>query len=74
MARHRCNKSANGADWSICSVCDGRIHLAGCTSKRDKHKDCCRQRHEMLAGQGVTVWRTDESQSMFDVDNKTWCE
>lgn len=74
MARHRCNESANGADWAICSVCDGRIHLAGCASTRDKHRDCCRQRHEMLSEQGVMVGLTDESQPMFDADNKNWCE
>lgn len=62
---HKCNKSANGKGWSICQACDGRIHLQGCTSKRDPKKDCCRERHEVLWGAGQTFGIHDASLPMI---------
>lgn len=72
--RHECNKGANNVAWSICCVCEGRIHLPGCTSKRDRKKDCCEARHKMLAEQGHLFGLSDSSQPMYDQINKTWAE
>lgn len=63
--RHNCNKAANGTSWNLCAACEGRIHSPGCTSKRDKRKDCCEARHVMLHEQGQTTWINDESQPML---------
>ena len=52
-------------DWPHCCICDGRIHDEGCTSKRNKDKDCCPARHKMLHDQGVTRGMYDESQAMW---------
>jgi hypothetical protein len=41
-------------DWPRCTVCDGRLHDQGCTSKRRKEIDCCPARHKMLHDQGIT--------------------
>jgi hypothetical protein len=61
MERHKCDKFG----WSICCVCQGRIHLAGCTSRPNKQKDCCKARHVMLYDQGHRVGLDDSSQPML---------
>ena len=64
--RHQCGKAANGRAWQICTVCDGRMHLTGCTARMDPAKDCCTARHKMLFEQGQTVGLNDSSQPMWD--------
>ena len=61
--RHKCNRPDG---WAFCTTCEGRIHLPGCTSKRDKHRDCCRERHEMLNSQGITKGIRDSSVGMLE--------
>lgn len=51
--------------WPMCTVCDGRIHLATCTAKMNKHKDCCPERHKMLYDRGYTQGVYDKSQPMW---------
>ena len=63
--RHDCGRTANGWAWTHCSVCNGRIHEPGCTSRRNRLKDCCKARHEMLAAQGHTFGLADSSQPMI---------
>ena len=68
MARHQCAAYSvvNGKpSWTICTACEGRIHLAGCTTKRNKHRDCCRERHEMLHAAGQTHGIADASIPML---------
>jgi hypothetical protein len=71
-AKHRCNKSSNGVTWNLCIVCEGRIHNAGCTTKRDKSKDCCEARHKMLHDAGQTIGITDLSFKMYDPGKPSW--
>lgn len=52
MSHHECRFKVNGVEWAICGDCNGRIHMSGCTSKRNKHRDCCKERHRMLFDQG----------------------
>lgn len=59
--RHECGRSG----WQTCTACDGRIHLAGCTSRPDPKKDCCESRHKMLAAQGHTKGLADASVDML---------
>lgn len=54
--RHNCGK--NG--WQICAACRGRIHLAGCTSKRKVAYDCCADRHWKLALDNQIIWGSPE--------------
>lgn len=61
--RQRHNCAADG--WSNCCICDGRIHLPGCTSRMDKRRDCCPERHKMLHDQGQIRGLYDDSQAMW---------
>ena len=63
IKRESCKYRHNG--WPMCTVCDGRIHEPSCTSKRNKHKDCCQARHELLYQQGQTVGLYDAGQPML---------
>lgn len=60
--KHICNP---GGEWPMCCTCDGRIHFADCTSRMDKHRDCCKARHEMLHSQGQTTGIFDSSLPML---------
>jgi hypothetical protein len=71
MARHEC-RNTNDNQWQHCSVCNGRLHLPECTSRRDKNKDCCEARHRMLFEQGQLVGLFDRNLPMYDVNNPTW--
>lgn len=65
---HQCTNKhpiTGKAKWIYCIVCDGRVHLDGCTIKRNKHKDCCKKRHEMLYNQGHKVGICDSSIPML---------
>lgn len=62
--RHQCTNPGTN-DWSHCCICDGRIHLDGCTSKRNRQKDCCPARHKMLHDQGHTRGLADSSFLMW---------
>ena len=55
--RHDCQRSTNGREWQICPVCDGRVHMAGCTARRNPKCDCCKRRHKALYEAGETVAR-----------------
>jgi hypothetical protein len=59
---HTCN--ANG-EWSYCCVCDGRIHLDDCTTRKDQTKDCCPKRHKMLFDNGHVRGLGDSSMAMW---------
>ena len=52
-------------EWPMCCTCDGRMHDPGCTSRRDKHRDCCPARHKMLYDAGQVRGIYDESQAMW---------
>lgn len=73
---HKCGKSNsyNSAKdtWFTCTVCDGRVHQKGCTSKRNPLKDCCKERHLMLYNQGHKKGIVDSSFDMLDENN--WCK
>lgn len=70
--RHDCAQALiiNGRReaWAECATCGGRMHLEGCTSRRDKKKDCCPARHEMLYQQGHHWGLYDRSQPMLDAN------
>lgn len=59
---HKCNPLGQ---WSHCVICDGRIHLAGCTTRPNKHKDCCPARHKMLYDSGHARGLNDSSFLMW---------
>ena len=61
--KDKCYGGKNG--WHICTVCEGRIHDAGCTTKRNKYKDCCAERHELLNKMGITKGIADSSFPML---------
>lgn len=66
MARHECNKDAFGRrDWPTCTACNGRIHEPGCTTRKNKHRDCCKARHLMLLEQGHEFGLVDDAVSML---------
>jgi len=69
---HQCQRASNGKYWAVCCVCNGRIHLLGCTAKMDPKKDCCEARHKILFEQGQTVGINDPSQPMWDQECLTW--
>ena len=52
-------------EWPMCCTCDGRQHDAGCTSRRDKNRDCCPARHKMLHDAGQVRGIYDDSQAMW---------
>jgi hypothetical protein len=58
--------------WNYCVVCEGRIHLQNCTSRRNPEKDCCLARHKMLHEQGQTKGLIDSSLTMYDPNNPTY--
>lgn len=68
--RENCGRAANGTDWCICAACGGRIHNPGCTTKRNKQRDCCPERHKMLHDQGRTTWNGG-NEPMY-VEGQTW--
>lgn len=37
---HECNKQG----WATCATCNGRLHLPGCTARKDPSKDCVPER------------------------------
>jgi hypothetical protein len=51
--------------WPHCCICDGRMHLPGCTSRMNKQKDCCPERHKMLYDAGQVRGLTDDSMAMW---------
>lgn len=61
MSRHNCGQDG----WHICPICNGRIHEDGCTSKLDKQKDHCPERHKMLHDTGQTRGLADNSFFMW---------
>ena len=61
MARHFCGMD----DWHECCVCDGRIHLPGCTTRPRVDRDCCPARHKMLFNQGKLRGLADTSHLMW---------
>ena len=63
--RHECSKAANGKYWSLCVVCEGRVHLSGCTTKRNPSRDCCEARHVKLHNAGQTRGIGDSSLPML---------
>jgi hypothetical protein len=56
--------------WPMCTVCQGRIHLSTCTSKKNRLKDCCDARHKMLYEQGHTHGLDDNSVVMWTPEAK----
>jgi hypothetical protein len=64
-AREQCNRETNGKHWAHCCICNGRMHTPECTSKRDRNKDCCEERHKMLWNAGQKVGIGDDSQPML---------
>jgi hypothetical protein len=67
---HKCYGGKNG--WAICTACLGRIHWPCCTSKKDKHKDCCIERHKMLFEQGQIHGLDDSSLTIYDPKTGAW--
>lgn len=51
-----------------CTVCCGRVHLPGCTTKPNRQKDCCESRHKMLFDQGQTRGIDDRSFVMWSTN------
>ena len=60
--RHDCTTDG---EWAHCTVCNGRIHKEGCTTRRKKQIDCCPQRHKMLHEQGHVRGLADDSYLMW---------
>jgi len=58
---HACGK--NG--WAECTVCRGRIHQVGCTTRKRPQIDCCQLRHRILHDTGQTTGLDDRSQMML---------
>lgn len=64
--RHECGIDGLGRRaWAYCTVCNGRIHEDGCSSRKDKNRDCCKARHVMLYEAGHTKGICDDSQDML---------
>lgn len=73
MERKReCNKAGGGREFPMCCSCDGRIHLPGCTTKRNRNRDCCLARHKMLHDAGQTRGIYDGSLEMWTPEMKEW--
>jgi hypothetical protein len=68
MNRHNCG---NGVNWPMCVVCNGRIHLEGCTTKRRHALDCCATRHAKLYTQGQVRGVFDDSFLMWSPEHPT---
>jgi hypothetical protein len=69
---HECAKWSDGSrQWSYCVVCEGRIHMAGCTSRRSALKDCCPARHKMLHDSGKKRAIADHSFLMWTAEHTT---
>lgn len=66
LMRHNCNKQDGKQGWSYCATCNGRIHLDGCTARKNKKLDCCEARHEML-------YNTGQSRGIADDSMVMWC-
>ena len=60
---HQC-KQKNG--WAECTACGGRIHLPGCTTKKKKEIDCCKDRHIDLYNNGQEVGIYDAGLKMLE--------
>jgi hypothetical protein len=56
-------------NWVHCCVCNGRMHLEGCTSRKDKNKDCCPARHKMLHDAGQVRGIADDSMAMWSSEH-----
>ena len=68
MMRHNCGYQdlvGNKNTWRTCSVCDGRIHMEGCTTKKNPKKDCCKTRHLQLIKKGHVKGLYDSSVPMW---------
>lgn len=61
MTRHDCGPRG---EWSHCCICDGRIHLDGCTSRRTL-SDCGPARHAFLFARGHVRGINDSSFLMW---------
>lgn len=66
MAKNQNHLCSNFGGWRICTACKGRIHQPECTSRKDKHKDCCPARHKMLHDGGMTYGIDDNSVKMWE--------
>ncbi len=64
--RHNCTTAGT---WSTCVVCDGRIHLDGCTTKRRSSIDCCPTRHKLLFDRGQVRGIWDSSFLMWSPEH-----
>jgi hypothetical protein len=62
---HDCKNQVNGKCWPLCCACEGRFHLPGCTTKKNKYKDCCEARHKMLYEEGHEFGIVDASIPML---------
>jgi len=60
----------NQGDWMECTACKGRIHLPGCTTRRNPKRDCCLERHTLLYNQGSKKGLDDSSVDMLPYDLK----
>ena len=65
MARRQNHKCSNHGGWRICTACQGRLHQPDCTSRKDRHKDCCPARHKMLHDAGQARGIDDSSAVMW---------
>ena len=59
----RCGHASD--EWPVCTACGGRMHLPTCTTRRNKHKDCCPERHKMLHDTGQKRGIVDSSIVMW---------
>lgn len=61
----RTGRPSSENNWSHCTACEGRLHMEGCTARKNKHKDCCPARHKMLHDQGQVRGIVDGSIIMW---------
>jgi len=66
--KHKCWQMTNGRAWQHDCICNGRVHEPGCTSRKDKNKDCCPERHKMLHDAGHVKGLADDSFFMWHPD------
>jgi len=67
--RHDCGNvtgHSKGLDgWAHCRICNGRMHLEGCQTRKRKQIDCCPERHKMLYDNGQIRGIADDSMVMW---------
>jgi len=70
--KHDCGRAINGRrEWPMCTACDGRMHMTGCTTRKNPKVDCCYLRHKKLHDAGQRVGIYDSSVPML-VDEDCW--